>query len=207
MSQSPETSPAETVAATWRTVVFGLMMAVGLWAIDRALVPLVCQRVSQIKQRIERMILRFQAGKLWRMQPRAAAVQAKRASRAKPAFRLPRDYGWLLKAGTHRAAFYTLQLQTLLSTPEMAAMLETSAQARRVLRPLCRALAVDVPWAVRRPRAERPRKPRTPRPKPEPFQRPLPRGVLTWARRDKALEAAIKARDALVLQRRASRRR
>ena len=84
---------------------------------------------------------------------------------------------------------YRSQLVLLLTTePEMVAMLDTYPQARRVLRPLLRALGVDeIPWVPTPPRAP---KPRMPRPKPEPFKIKLPRGVITWARREKRLERA-----------------
>ena len=93
-------------------------------------------------------------------------------------------------AGKHQAVGYGSQLQHLLGEPEMAALLEASPQARRVLRPLLRALAVELPWTLTPPRPSQPRKPRKPRPQPEPFKIPLPRGVITWARREKALEKA-----------------
>jgi hypothetical protein len=97
---------------------------------------------------------------------------------------LPRKFGWLVQAGGYQAAGYGLQLQTLLNAPEMVELLAESAQARRILRPLCRALAVELPWVVDKPRAEiKPRR-RQPRPKPEPFRIPLPRGALSWARRE-----------------------
>ena len=79
-------------------------------------------------------------------------------------------------------------------------IVDDEPQARRVLRPLCRALAVEFPWTVDQPRAERPPKPRKPRPKPEPFRIPLPRGMLARARKYKDLDEAIKARDELVLK-------
>jgi hypothetical protein len=70
----------------------------------------------------------------------------------------------------------------------MTELLAASPQARRVLRPLCRALAVEVPGVSEAPRkvadGERPKRIRKPRPKPELFKIPLPRGALTWARRE-----------------------
>ncbi len=103
---------------------------------------------------------------------------------------MPRKFGWLLDAGKHNAAYFTNQFNDLLTTPEMVALLEAAPQAKRMLRPLCRALAVDLPWTVAPPRPPRPTQPRKPRPKPEPFRTKLPRGVITWARREKRLERA-----------------
>ena len=87
---------------------------------------------------------------------------------------------------------YRSQLVHLLTTePEMVAMLETYPQARNVLRPLLRALGVDeIGWVPTPPRPPKPFMPRKLRPKPEPFKIKLPRGVITWARREKRLERA-----------------
>jgi hypothetical protein len=72
----------------------------------------------------------------------------------------------------------------VLQSPEMAALLAASPQAGRILRPLCRALAFELPGLPPRPKAKpRPRRPRAARPKPEPFRIPLPRGVISAARR------------------------
>jgi hypothetical protein len=65
----------------------------------------------------------------------------------------------------------------------MIDLLAAAPQAARILRPLCRALAVELPWTTSKPRPTRPPRPRKPRPKPEPFKIPLPRGVLTHCRR------------------------
>ncbi len=146
------------------------------------------------------LLARYQAGKLRRYAaPRM--VTPGRTIVNKPAMRMPRQWAWLVITGKHHAAVYGSQLQyCVLARPEVAELLEISPQARRILRPLCRALAVELPWTVDKPRAKRPRKPRKPRPKPEPFRHQLPRGVLSAVRRHKALDKAIKARDALVLQ-------
>ena len=77
-------------------------------------------------------------------------------------------------------------MQTLLSTPEMTELLAAAPQAGRVLRPLCRALAIELPGVTgppRKPPSERPKAKRKPRPKPEPFRIPMPRGVISAARR------------------------
>ena len=72
---------------------------------------------------------------------------------------------------------------------EMVALLAEAPQARRMLRPLCRALALELPWVRATPgeavaeSGERPPRNRRPRVQPEPFRTPLPRGVRTAARR------------------------
>ena len=68
----------------------------------------------------------------------------------------------------------------------MTELLTESAQARRILRPLCRALAVELPGMVGIAATERGavqlRRPK-PRVVKEPMRIPLPRGVLVAARR------------------------
>jgi hypothetical protein len=140
------------------------------------------QRISGTFSRIERMLVRYRTGKLRPVSvPRVLMPGRKILNR--PATRMPRRYGWLVLAGKHHAACYGTQLQALLDTPEMAGLLEVSPQAKRILRPLLRALAVALPWVVDTPRAERSPRVRRPRRKPEPFRIALPRGVLAAARR------------------------
>lgn len=81
------------------------------------------------------------------------------------------------------------QLRCVLDRPEMAELLAVSAQARRLVRPMCRALAVELPWvtdaecAQDRPEKHLTIRKRVARSAPEPFRIPLPRGVLSAARR------------------------
>jgi hypothetical protein len=82
---------------------------------------------------------------------------------------------------------YGLQLRAQLETPEMVALLAASPQAVRILKPLCRALAVELPW-VNPPRKPREKKPRKPRRRTyavtSDFNPPMPRGMLAWARKN-----------------------
>jgi hypothetical protein len=167
---------------TLRMIVRLLLASIGGW-LDAMRAVALHRRISGVGSRIERMLVRFRAGRLWRVAGRGASVGAIRRRRIDT---LPRRFGWLVQAGGHRAAGVGSQLQTLLAAPEMAELLAASPQAVRVLRPLCRALAVELPSVaaasrqVRKPSTRR----RAPRPAPEPFRIPLPRGVLSWARRE-----------------------
>jgi hypothetical protein len=171
-----------------RVVLHGLLGALGAWRLDHVLAIVLYRRISGTLGRIERMLVRFRAGKLWRVVRRDGAHRdvvdrdSGPAQRTQSA-RLPQRFGWLVQTCGYRAVGYGLQLQTVLNTPEMVALLAASAQARRILQPLCRALAVELPGNVPKERGER--KPRIPKPriKPEPFRIPLPRGVLSAARR------------------------
>jgi hypothetical protein len=178
------TAPApDPLCTALRTILGGLIAAFGGWGLDAAIALALHRRIGRIAGRIERMLTRFRAGRLWRNSERAPSGGAirKRANCT-----LPRRFGWLVRAGGHRAAGFGSQLQTLLQTQEMVELLQAAPQAGRILGPLCRALAVELPGRPAPPRAakadDEPRPPRK-RIKPEPFRIPLPRGVLSAARR------------------------
>ena len=159
---------SETVSADLRRILRGLLAALGMWRVRPGLTPVLYNRISATFGRIERMLVRFRAGQLWRVTHRVVAPR--RLVCRKPEVAMPRRFG--------------LQLQTQLNTPEMVALLAACQQAGRILRPLCRALAMEVPGISEPPRRiTTTRRKRKPRPKPEPFKIPLPRGVLSAARR------------------------
>ena len=176
----------DVVSANLRTILRGLLAALGNWGLEPVLALVLYRRISGIAGRIERMLVRFRAGRLWTVARRTGRVGAFACGERT----LPRRFGWLVRAGGHRAAGYGTQLQAVLDAPEMADLLAASAQARRILRPLCRALAVELPGIPVTPReaagergATLPRRKR-PRPVAEVFRIPLPRGVLAAARRE-----------------------
>ncbi|MDA8252665.1 MAG: hypothetical protein M0Z28_26330, partial [Rhodospirillales bacterium] len=94
--------------------------------------------------------------------------------------RLPRGRGWLVRLVGAEAAAGASQLQHLLATPAMAALIEASPRTGRLLRPLCRTLGVKPPPALTPPRPVAAAAPsrrtarRAPRPSP-PAPRPRPR--------------------------------
>ena len=179
------------ITARLRMILAGLRSLMGAWGLEGPLAILLDNRTGRMFARFERMFVRFRAGKLRLGTPRQGAPRKVGASAGRgPA--LPRRFGWIVGPGGYRAMGYRSQLVYLLTTePEMIAMLETYPQARNLLRPLLRALGVDeIPWVPTPPRPPKPRKPRKPRPKPEPFRTKLPRGVISWARREKRLERA-----------------
>ena len=189
MDPRPTLSTPATVAAPLWTVLHGLLAALGGWGLDAVFAVVLYRRIGRIAGRIERMLVRFRAGRLWRVTQRAQGQgRCGRIAGRGPA--LPRRFGWLVQAGGHRAAAVGSQLQAVLNTPEMTALLAASPQAGRILRPLCRALAVELPALAapsRKAAAEcvtTARRRTWPRPAPEPFRIPLPRGVLAAARRE-----------------------
>ena len=184
MDSTPALFAFETVSANLRIILRGLMATMGMWRLAPAMTVALHRRVSAALGRIERMMIRFQAGRLWR-RTQTGSAQRRTSRAAVRGLALPRRFGWLVQAGAHHAASVGTQLQTVLSTPEMAALLAASPQAGRILRPLCRALAVDLPGMADKPATERKTRPRKIRirVKPEPFRIPLPRGVISAARR------------------------
>jgi hypothetical protein len=183
MDAAPATS-LETLSANLRTILRGLMAALGGLGLDAVRAVAMHRRVSQVAGKIERMLVRFRAGRLWRVSQRSRRVAG--AIRRRRIDTLPRRFGWLVQAGGYRAAGFGSQLQTVLNAPEMAALLAASPQAVRLLKPLCRALAVEMPGCAA-PQTTEPKaapiRRRKPRARPEPFRIPLPRGVLAAARR------------------------
>ncbi len=176
-----------TVTATLRVILCSLMAGLGAWRIEPALALVVHRRISVAFSQIERLLMRFRAGRVSQARVRVAAPTGRgRKTCSAP---LPRRFGWLVQAGGYQVACFGSQLRTVLQTPEMTEFLAASAQARRILRPLCRALAMEVPGIVPKARVaatqsgEPKRRIRKPRPKPAPFRIPLPRGVLSAARR------------------------
>ncbi len=182
---------APDITARLRMILAGLRSLMGYWGVEGPLAILLYNRTGRIFGRIERMLVRFRAGKL-RVGMRRQSAARKVGEKAGRGPALPRKFGWIVDVGGYRAVGYRSQLVHLLTTePEMIAMLDASPQARRVLRPLLRALGVEeLAWVATPSRVPKPRMPRKPRPKPEPFRIKLPRGVITWARREKRLERA-----------------
>ena len=186
------------------TVIRALRGAVGGWAgrgfLSAALALLLFRRLGEICGKMERLSQRFQAGRLWRLGPRAVAGERNTAEvggglRAGLARIWPGRFGWLVRAAAHHAAVYGCQLRVILEQPEMVELLVAAPQAVRILRPLCRMLAVET--SLLRPRLEgaavevvrddvvgvvrkRVRRPRVPI---DWGRIPLPRGVLSAARR------------------------
>jgi hypothetical protein len=184
MDISASQTGSGTVSANLRTILLGLMAALGGFGLQAAQAVLLYRRIGRIAGRIERMMVRYRAGRLRRAMERKARLGG---AIRKANCTLPRRFGWLVMAGGHRAAGFGAQIDALLRTPEMAELLAAAPQAARILRPLCRALAVEMPGVSAAPRksrgGERPAIRRRTKPAPEPFRIPLPRGVLTAARR------------------------
>lgn len=188
-------------------VIAALRERVAAWGaigvLDRALMFLLHRRLGEIGRRIEGMLARLHRQRLVRAGEIVAVARAAVVVRAgpKPGRVWPGRFGWLTLAGGYQAAGLGSQLRALLGSEEMVALLRAAPQARRVLRPLCRALMIEtdllrpgevasVPQGLQSD-AGRVRKVRVRRARvhkelvPIDFGRiGLPRGVLSWARRE-----------------------
>jgi hypothetical protein len=140
--------PAPGLAQTFALIIAGLCRTTASRiVVDRCAGPLLVRiftRLHRLAARLTRLVAQLQAGPL--PLPRPGGPPAS-TSRRKP--RLPESRGWLLRLvpGT---AEYAGQVQTLLDDPQTAALLETAPQAGRILRPLCRMLALPLPDYLRR---------------------------------------------------------
>ena len=187
MNSSALPSPYQTLSV----VIRALRGEVGGWTVRKllsdVLALLLYRRLGEILGKIERLATRFQAGRLWQRKPGAPAG-ARNA--AKTGARIwPGRFGWLVRAAAYQAAGYGCQLRHVLEQPEMIELLKASPQAARILRPVCWMLAIETsllrPWVVVPEPVVWERKPRV-RKKRVPIdwgRIPLPRGVLTAARR------------------------
>ena len=174
------------LSADLRTILRGVLAALGVWRLEALLAVVVYRRIGRAMGRMARILVRFRTGRL-RCVARRGPVPGRRVRAASAGLALPRRFGWLVQAGGHQAACFGLQLQAVLNTPEMSELLAASAQARRILRPICRSLAVELPGASRAVatnQAETTRRRTRPRAEPVPFRISLPRGVIAAARRE-----------------------
>jgi hypothetical protein len=208
-------SVAERIALSLDALAGKVAARIAFGVMKAAMIVLVWQRIKRVDREIRRLLARFQAGRL-RVAGTARGRGAGRARVAREgkvdagqvdvgqagagqagagqagAERLPRRFGWLLPLVPADAACFGGQIAAALAEPEMVALLEASPQARRVLRPLCRMLAVEM-----RPEAPRAKRPAAEvvrekpvgvaragaQPEVEAYRIPLPRGVLAAARR------------------------
>ena len=142
----------------------GEAIAGGSKTLSGTLLILLWSGLQHVSRRLAALAARAAAGRALTRRRVAPLTPARRAPTA-PFPRLPHKFAWLVRL-VPEAACYGSQLRHLLSEPEMAALLAASPQARRLLRPLCRMLAVEPPHAV--PRAKLP-----PPDRPDPPDRPI----------------------------------
>ena len=110
------------------------------------LIMLVWSRVMQTERRIQLLLARFLAGKL-RVRTAVAQVGPVRTrqggKRGGAVKGVPQHLAWLLPLVPCQAANFACQLRLALAEPELVGLLSVSAQARRLLAPLCRMLGIE----------------------------------------------------------------
>ena len=132
------------------------------------IIILIWNRLRRIAARFAR--LAADPGRRIGVKKRPLAAALPRPPVARPALRWPRGLAWLMRA-VPGAAVFGSQLRHLLEDPEFAALLAAEPRISRLLRPLCRALAVEPPGA---PTPPDPKPPKTSRPAPPPSRRVMP---------------------------------
>jgi hypothetical protein len=152
---TPPLRPAtERFAEILRALGWAVAQQTG-WGLSLHLIAVIVGRVQRIKRRFAALAARIAAGTFKPRQPNTAAASTKKletAPKPPPPNPLPNRPGWLLPlerdAVCHRA-----QLESLFQDPEMIALLAAAPEAMaRVLRPLCRMLALDLPPALAPPK-------------------------------------------------------
>ena len=114
---------------------------------------LLTDRLGRLAQRLRSLFARIEAGTIAppRVSPAPAHPPALRPQREHPPYpRLPSARGWI-NARVAEAAPCGGEMHMLLQDPATAALVSAAPQAGRLLRPLCRALAVDLPDWLRLP--------------------------------------------------------
>jgi len=170
-----------------------------------ALLCLVHARLGRMLQRLDRLALRWQAGRLPTPRPplpprRNPGQPNPAAPPARPKPVIPSGHAWLFRLA-QPAAQLAPQIQQALAHPDTQALVAAAPQAGRLLRPLCRMLGIaPPPWLRLPPRPPRPNdtrqrdsRPLSPRPSrrpscqtgqspPDPPRVPLPAYVRAAAR-------------------------
>ncbi len=179
LTAAPPPSPAERLAR----ILDDLCKAVAARGpggfLPIPLLLLVWTRIRRASLRIARLAARAASGKppIIRRTPRAAPQNPEPQNPAsrKPASRLPRRAGWLI-GPVPAAGGYASQLQYLLTQPDMIALLDAAPGIDRLLRPLCRMLAVARPKLPPRPKRPARPAPQPPHAPATPPTRDIPRG-------------------------------
>ena len=131
--------------------------------------PLVVATYGRLCRSIRRfasLLARFRAGPWTTRSPRSRLPSPRPPRPGAASLRLPRGWGWLLPLVPADAAAAGSQLSHLLAQPEMAELIAGAPTLGRILRPLARMLAIDLPPPLQAPK---------PKPKPAPArQNPRP---------------------------------
>jgi len=122
-------------------------------------IVLIYRRLNRINRRFAHLAERIRSGR-YKPRRRSAAVRPVAAGHPPPSDPLPNGFAWLVKL-VPASAVFGCHLQHLLHDPEMQALIATAPiPMGKLLRPLCRMLAVTPPPILARRRPVRARLPR-----------------------------------------------
>ncbi|MBV8401567.1 MAG: hypothetical protein JOZ17_23015 [Acetobacteraceae bacterium] len=147
-------------------ILSGLWSAIAPWQVDAgADLPSVAQamkRVNRLRLRFLALVAAFRAGRLRPPRPGRHGGGAK-GNRPKPV-RLPSKFGWMLRYGSEVACRRSQLEHWLTTNAEAAALIAEVPQSRRILRPLCHMLGIELPEAPRLPPRPKRKRQRTRKP-------------------------------------------
>ena len=169
-------TPTRTeLGAAWAMAIDGIAAVVKHFAPHLpALAPVlaaILYRFPGVVARLDRLILRWQAGTLPKPRPSRAGHPRPTQPSARERTYHTRRF-WLIRL-VQRTAQYGPGIELLLARPDTRALVEAAPQAGRLLRPLCRAFNLAQPDWLRLPS-----RPPSPRPTPRPRRAPRMPGIL-----------------------------
>jgi hypothetical protein len=143
-------------------ILSGLWSAIAPWQVNAgAELPKVTQamkRVNRLRLRFLALVAAFRTGRLRPPRPGRHGGGAN-GKRPKPV-RLPSKFGWMLRYGSEVACRRSQLEHWLTTNADAAAFIAEVPHSRRILRPLCHMLGIEVPEALRLPPRPRRRRQR-----------------------------------------------
>jgi hypothetical protein len=143
-------------------ILSGLWSAIAPWGpkagADQPVVAQAMKRVNRLRLRFLALVAAFRAGRLRR--PRLGRHRDVAKGNGPKPVRLPSKFGWMLRYGSEVACRRSQLEHWLTTNAEAAAFIAEVPQSRRILRPLCHMLGIELPEALRlppRPRRKRQR--------------------------------------------------
>ena len=157
-----------TLATTFRAILAGLQAAIAPY-VDRdrdrartAFLFFIWQRIGRTATRFENLFARWRNGTLPKPRTTPRPPRPITPTTPAPPFRLPRSRAWLIREmQCHHVNGRAGTLEYFLANPDLPEFLAAAPQARRLLRPLCHMLGLQMPGD-----------PRWPDPKPSPAPKP-----------------------------------
>ena len=143
-------------------ILSGLWSAIAPWGpkagADQPIVAQAMKRVNRLRLRFLALVAAFRAGRL--RPPRPARHGGGAKGKRPKSVRLPSKFGWMLRYGSEVACRRSQLEHWLTTNPGAAAFIAEVPQSRRILRPLCHMLGIELPEALRllpRPKRKRAR--------------------------------------------------